>query len=275
MIRQERTPTLPSPWSGGGFTELTLQARRLLQFLPLTRGRLREGCLAAVLMWLLWAGVASAQYNPIPNFNGNLAGQQFRNAINSKLNGQDTIAPQLVHIFFYQLPAIVTNGQMYYVTDGANGTPCAGGGNGAFALGVNGQWSCGSTPSSVQNLSQLGFNAAANSCYSGGTDSGSQNEHNYTLCGNGANAATVLSFGSGAGPNLTHTYNLTQPASGVIDTWTFAAGGGASVVCPIGTCPDSLADYPANACTANGCVDRVTVQYIASSNTYFLTVDGR
>ncbi len=180
-----------------------------------------------------------------------------------------------MHIFFYQLPAIVTNGQMYYVTDGANGTPCAGGGTGAFALGVNGQWSCGSTPSSVQTLNQLGFNASANSCYSGGTDSGSQNEHNYTLCGNGANAATVLSFGSTSGPNLTHSYNLTQPASGVIDTWTFSAGGGASLVCPSGTCPDSLADYPANACTANSCVDRVTVQYIASSNTYFLTVDGR
>ena len=112
-------------------------------------------------MLLLCSGVAHAQYNPIPNFNGNLAGQQFRNADNSKLNGQDTITPQLAHIFFYQLPAIVTNGQMYYVTDGANGTPCAGGGTGAFALGVNGQWSCGSTPSSVQTLHQLGFTPSA------------------------------------------------------------------------------------------------------------------
>jgi len=224
---------------------------------------------------ILVAPLARAQYNPIPNFNGNLAGQQFRNAINAKLNGQDTIAPQLVHIFSYQLPAIVTNGQMFYVTDAATGTPCAGGGTGAFALGVNGVWSCSSTPSSVQNFSQVGFTPAASSCYSGGTDSASQNEHNYTLCGNGANAATVLSFGSTTGPNLVHAYNLAQPASGIIDTWTFSPAAGAALQCASGTCPDSLADYPATACAANNCVDRVEVKYIASSNTYYLTVDGR
>jgi hypothetical protein len=275
---------------------------------------------ASILIAPLLAG---AQYNPIPNFTGNLAGQQFRNAINGKLNGSDPIAPQLVHIFFFQLPAIVTNGQMFYVIDGVSGSnPCAQGGGGAVAQGIAGAWVCGtgggggsnpinSAPAQTAKYNARGFGfgtvacpgtsadalvegcdigdfapikgtftavakpATANACYVGGTDSGGNDERNYTLCGNGVNIATTLSFGSSSGPNLTHTYNLAQPASGVINTWTFAAGGGAALVCPSGTCPDSIADYPANACTANSCVDRVTVQYIASSNTYFLTVDGR
>jgi len=33
-----------------------------------------------------------------------MAEQQFREGINSKLNGSDTIAPQLAHIYFYQFP---------------------------------------------------------------------------------------------------------------------------------------------------------------------------
>jgi hypothetical protein len=87
-----------------------------------------------------------AQYNPIPNFTGTLAGQQFRNALNAKLGGSDTISPQIVHINFFQLPATVVNGQEFYVNDAAPGTPCVGGGSGAIAIGQNGVWSCGPIP---------------------------------------------------------------------------------------------------------------------------------
>ena len=53
---------------------------------------------------------------------------------------------QLPHLKFSQLPATVTNGQMYYVDDGAPGTPCAGGASGAVATGKGGVWSCGPIP---------------------------------------------------------------------------------------------------------------------------------
>jgi len=97
-----------------------------------------------------------AQYNPIPNFTGTLAGQHFRNAVNNKLNGSDSIAPQLVHINFAQLPATAVNGQLFYVVDGAPGTPCRGGGSGAVAMGVNGQWACGAPGSQIQNVLSYG-----------------------------------------------------------------------------------------------------------------------
>jgi pectate lyase-like protein len=110
----------------------------------------------ALLLILLCATFARAQYNPIPNFTGTLAGQQFRNALNNKLNGADTISPQLVHRNFAQLPSTVTNGQMYYVDDGATGTPCRGGGSGAIAMGVNGRWVCGSAMENRQSVLAYG-----------------------------------------------------------------------------------------------------------------------
>src|SRR5690348_7379885 len=101
---------------------------------------LRGLLLAAMMLMFALASVAQAQYTPIPNFVGTLAGQQFRNALNNKLNGNDTIAPQLVHLKFANLPATVTNGQFYYVDDGTPGVPCTGGGAGAVATGIAGQW---------------------------------------------------------------------------------------------------------------------------------------
>jgi len=98
----------------------------------------------------------AAQYNPIPNFTGTLAGQQFRNALNNKLGGSDTIAPQLTHLYFYQLPAAPVTGQMYYLIDGTPGVPCKGGGSGALAFGVNGKWTCSAMASQVQNVLAYG-----------------------------------------------------------------------------------------------------------------------
>ena len=113
------------------------------------RDRLRVTAEALLLFTMLTAGVAHAQYNPIPNFTGTLAGQQFRNALNNKLSGADPISPRLVPITFSQLPVTVTQGQLYYVTDGAPGTPCAGGGPGAIAMGMGNVWSCGPVPGGI------------------------------------------------------------------------------------------------------------------------------
>jgi hypothetical protein len=119
-----------------------------------------------VLVTLVTAARAYAQYKPIPNFGAGgavvpdvpgSAGYQFRNALNNKLGGQDTIAPQLVHLNFAQLPAQVVNGQSYYINDGAPGTPCKGGGSGAVAMGVNGKWICGNPGTQIQNV--LGYGA--------------------------------------------------------------------------------------------------------------------
>jgi hypothetical protein len=99
---------------------------------------------------------ARAQYSPIPNYVGNLAGQQFRNAINGMFSGSTQSSPQLVHLYSYQLPATVVNGQLYYVNDGAPGTPCRGGGSGAIAMGVNGKWVCGAPGSQVQSVLAYG-----------------------------------------------------------------------------------------------------------------------
>jgi len=120
----------------------------------------KRGLGGEVLFWLiailLIAESARAQYVPIPNFTGTLAGQQFRNALNNKLSGADTISPQLVHINFAQLPAAAVNGQSFYINDGAPGLPCRGGGAGAIAIGVNGQWVCGNPGSQAQNVLSYG-----------------------------------------------------------------------------------------------------------------------
>jgi hypothetical protein len=65
------------------------------------------------------------------------------------------ISSQLVHLNFAQLPATVSNGQMYYVDDGAPGTPCVGGGSGAVATGKNGAWSCGPIPGGTDTPSSV------------------------------------------------------------------------------------------------------------------------
>ena len=102
----------------------------------------------ACVLFLLCALPAHAQYTPIPNATGTLAGQVVRNAINNKLSGADTsgISPVWVAIHFANLPASVQNGQVFYLIDGAPGTPCAGGGTGAIAQGINGIWACGLVP---------------------------------------------------------------------------------------------------------------------------------
>jgi hypothetical protein len=121
-----------------------------------------------LLLTFLHSSLAFAQYTPIPNYgNGGAvvpdqpgqAGYYMRRDINNRFNGTVSISPQIVHLNFFQLPATVTNGQIYYINDGAPGAPCKGGGSGAIAMGVNGQWVCGSVGSQVQNVLGYGTHA--------------------------------------------------------------------------------------------------------------------
>jgi len=51
------------------------------------------------------AGIAAAQYQPIPNFTGIGAGFNFRQAINQRFSGAESIAPQIAGLTFTNLPA--------------------------------------------------------------------------------------------------------------------------------------------------------------------------
>ena len=80
-------------------------------------------------------------YQPIPNFTGVGAGLQFREAINNRLSGTQPILPLIVGPTFANLPA-EQDGVILYCKDCKRSTPCGSGGQGAWALGTRGQWSC-------------------------------------------------------------------------------------------------------------------------------------
>lgn len=108
---------------------------------------------AALALFLLGAPLprtAQAQYQPIPNFTGVGAGQQFRNAVNNAFSGTNRIAPRLVSISFSVLSMTPENdGQLYWCRDCAQAPVCTNGGEGAIALGGAGQWTCNVGPSAV------------------------------------------------------------------------------------------------------------------------------
>ncbi len=95
-------------------------------------------------------------YLPIPNFTGVGAGLQFRQAINDRLSGVQTIAPAVVKLAFANLPT-EQDGALIYCTNCAMTVPCASGGSGAWAMGQNGSWSCGAAGFSP--TSDINFNA--------------------------------------------------------------------------------------------------------------------
>lgn len=80
-------------------------------------------------------------YQPIPNFSGVGAGLQFRNAINGRFSGAQSIAPSIVSISFANLPA-EQDGLQIFCKDCKHTTPCAAGGTGGWALGSRGIWTC-------------------------------------------------------------------------------------------------------------------------------------
>lgn len=127
--------------------------------------------LIAFMIGVLWLWEAQAQttgYQPIPNYGAGgaviedqpgQAGYYMRRDINNRFSGQVQTSPQLVHLNFYQLPAIVVNGQEYYVNDATPGSlPCTPGGGGAVAIGVAGQWACVPTTNlTASNLPHITF----------------------------------------------------------------------------------------------------------------------
>ncbi len=95
----------------------------------------------AVAAFAAAPGFLHAQFRPIPNYVGIGAGQQFRNDINNHLSGVTPIAPRMVSLPLAQLPT-EQDGQLYWCADCRETDPCAGGGSGALAIGLGGQWSC-------------------------------------------------------------------------------------------------------------------------------------
>jgi hypothetical protein len=80
-------------------------------------------------------------YQPIPNFTGVGAGLQFREAINDRFSGAQSILPMVVGPTFANLPA-EQDGFLLYCKDCKRATPCVSGGSGAWARGSRGIWSC-------------------------------------------------------------------------------------------------------------------------------------
>ncbi len=129
-------------------------------------GRAFGVLILALTPWILLAIGVYAQappnlpppgaYQSIPNFTGVGAGVQFRQAINDRLSGVQSIAPTIVRLAFANLPT-EQDGALIYCTNCTKTVPCAGGGSGAWAMGQNGQWSCGAA--GLSPTSDINFNA--------------------------------------------------------------------------------------------------------------------
>jgi hypothetical protein len=112
--------------------------------------RLREMCrkfvtmLVSGLAAVSLTGIARAQYQPIPNYTGVGAGQQFRDDINNHLSGVTPVTPRMVPLNYAALATTPEqDGQLYWCLDCIAAPVCVGGGSGAMALGSGGQWTCG------------------------------------------------------------------------------------------------------------------------------------
>ncbi len=109
--------------------------------------------LVAILILPLFTSHASAQqnlpppggYKPIPDFTGMAAGLDFRNAINDRFSGVQSIAPRVGTVPFASLGP-EQNGAVLYCSDCNATLPCTGGGTGAWASGTLGQWQCNAPP---------------------------------------------------------------------------------------------------------------------------------
>jgi len=102
------------------------------------------------------AGASAAQYQPIPNFTGIGAGFNFRQAINQRFSGAQSIEPQVVGLPFASLPA-EQDGLLLWCKDCQASAPCTAGGAGAWAMGSRGAWAC--APGALeQDLNANGHN---------------------------------------------------------------------------------------------------------------------
>jgi hypothetical protein len=115
--------------------------------------------LGALALWAVAVTVAHAQFRPIPNYVGIGAGAQFRNDINNHLSGAAAVAPRIVSLPLAQLP-IEQDGQEYWCSNCQQTNPCQASGQGALALGSQGQWSC-TSGASLANGFPLSVNVSA------------------------------------------------------------------------------------------------------------------
>jgi hypothetical protein len=143
---------------------------------------------------------------------------------------------QLVHLNFAQLPATVTNGQMYYVNDGAPGTPCSGGGNGAVAVGDGGVWSCGPIPGGSGIPSSVSCSYQGTLVGAGGFAAGSNN-----------NAGSFTTPNTGIDvDNCTVTFSTPSPAARVC-IWSATNADASATVAPradTSTSTTAKVDFP-------------------------------
>ncbi len=109
----------------------------------------RTAIVISVLVLALAASPAHTQqnlpppggYQPIPNFTGQDAGLDFRNAINDRFSGVQPIAPRVGSVPFASLGP-EQDGAVLYCSDCQATLPCTAGGTGAWASGTMGQWQC-------------------------------------------------------------------------------------------------------------------------------------
>jgi hypothetical protein len=142
-------------------------------------GRAFGVLILALTPWILLAIGVHAQappnlpppgaYQSIPNFAGVGAGLQFRQAINDRVSGIQPIAPAIVRLAFANLPT-EQDGRLIYCTNCTKTIPCAGGGSGAWAMGQNGQWTCGAA--GLSPTTDINFNAHKATNLAGGTVNG-------------------------------------------------------------------------------------------------------
>jgi hypothetical protein len=93
---------------------------------------------------LLSAGLATVaagqtSFTPAKDYTGIGAGHQFRNDINNHLGGGTPIAPQLLQLYYSQLP-IEADRQMCWCKDCEWTNPCLRCGGGSLAIGALGVW---------------------------------------------------------------------------------------------------------------------------------------
>src|ERR1700678_3709216 len=84
-------------------------------------------------------------YQGIPNFTGVGAGALFRQAINQRFSGAQPVSPTITNVTFAGLPTEV-DGMMIFCSNCKLTNPCTASGNGAWALGARGQWTCSVGP---------------------------------------------------------------------------------------------------------------------------------
>src|SRR5690242_8056013 len=167
--------------------------------------------LLATLMTLIAAtGGSLAQYQPIPNFTGIGAGFDFRQAINQRFSGAQSIAPKIVGLTFATLPA-EQDGLLLWCKDCHAASPCSSGGAGAWAIGARGAWNC-AAGALEQDLNANGHNIIA----AGSVQAEMAGDAQYRellVPGNG------IRVGNGAAPPFTvvdENANLTGHVNGVL-----------------------------------------------------------